>query len=541
MEKSYKDICKWFNIQIFKRVLAVFLCIVSLPIFGYELSILHTNDIHGRIVPIDYKGQNLGGWARRASKIKELKTTCKNTLLIDSGDLAQGSIYYQLFDGVPDVNFLDMTEYDAICIGNHELDKGIDSFENLTKLTNVPFLGANLEFKDNFYLNGKIRSHIIKNYDGFTVGIIGMTTPDLLDLRINKDKIALSNYDRTLQFFVDYLRNNVDLIVLLSHSGLARDIQTAKTIQGIDVIVGGHSHDLLEEPLVVNNCNRKVLIVQAGEFGTKLGKLDIEFDKTGIKSFKGALIPLDATIENDSKIQKKINEIHKDVEILKTQKIATTKVKIDLTTKNLRMGLVNSGAMILDALKRVSPDSDIAIMNSGSIRGNKIIPKGIITKYEIMEILPFNNKIAETEMTGFGIKSLLERAVQDMSVQNPYSRNFLQTKGLSYTIELSEESLKYDAGSKKLLKEGNRIKNITINNKPIEMGKKYKVITNEFLAGGGDGFFQFKDENMTKNTIIKDYTVTNAVCDYLKNAKKIAPCVTDTVSLSKPLKEPTLE
>lgn len=521
-------------VMAFVKIKCVFVlllcCFFIRPAFGYELTILHTNDIHGRLLPIDYKSQNLGGWARRISKIKKLKETSKNTLLVDSGDLAQGSIYYQLFDGVPDVNFLDMAGYDAICIGNHELDKGVDSFENLTKLTNVPFLGANLEFKDNFYLNGKIRSHIIKNYEGFSVGVIGMTNPELLDLTINKDKVGLSNYDKTLQFFVDYLRNSVDLIVLLSHSGLSRDIQTAKTISGVDVIVGGHSHDFLEEPLLVNNEGRKVLIVQAGEFGIKLGKLDIDFDKNGIKTFNGELVLLDDTIEPDSKTQKKINEIEKDVCLLKTQKISTTKVKIDATTESLRSGLANSGALILESLKRVSPDSDIAIMNSGAIRGNKIIPKGAITRFDVMELLPFNNKIAELEVTGAFIKSLLETSIKDMTVENLSSRNFLQTAGVSYDVDLLEPAQKYDANAQKLIQEGNRVKNITINNKQLDFNKKYKIVTNEFLAKGGDGFFQFQNDDMVKSLLIKDYTVVNVVCDYLKNNKKISPCIKDTIT-----------
>ncbi|MEI8378341.1 MAG: bifunctional UDP-sugar hydrolase/5'-nucleotidase, partial [bacterium] len=439
----------------------------------------------------------------------------------DSGDIYQGSVYYQLFDGMPEMNFLDIAGYDAICVGNHELDKGVETFENLTKLTKTPFLGANLEFKHNFYLNGKIKSQITKDYEGYRVGIIGMTTPEFKHISAYSDEIELRDYEKTLQFLVDYIRNDVDFLVLLSHSGAEKDIETAKNTYGIDVIVGGHSHTFMEKAFCVNKQGRKTLVVQAGEFGVKLGRLDIDFDEDGINKYSYKLIPLDENVPSDPQTEKKVAKLNSDVNLIKTQKTGTINVDLDLRKESLNKSLTNSGALVLQAIAKTSPTADISMINSGSIRGNKILPKGKISKMEIIEMLPFSNKIVLLELKGSDIKSILENSARRFPSKN---EAFLQTKGISYTIDFKGEPQILSADLEKVTKEGNRIKNVKINDKELDENATYKVLTTDYLFSGGDGYLQFK---RFLNSSRMDYSVTNAVIDYIQAEKRVSPKCSD--------------
>lgn len=508
-----------------KKIITIFtIFLLSQNIaFGYELTILHSNDIHGRIDSIEYiKDQKpIGGWARRSGLIKDIKSKTKNTLVLDAGDIYQGSVYDQLFDGMPEMSFLDISGYDAICVGNHELDKGIENFENLTKMTKTPFLAANLEFKSNFYLNGKIKSHIVKDYEGYRIGIIGMTTPELKHLSTYSNEIELRDYQKTLQFLVDYLRNDVDLLILLSHSGVEKDIETAKTISGIDVIVGGHSHTFMEKPFLVNKQGRKTLVVQDGEFGVKLGRLDIDFDDAGIKKYSSKLIVLDENVLADPKIQNKVDELNSDINLIRKQKLGKSLLDLDLRKDSLSKNIANSGVLVLKAIMKTCPNADIAMINAGSLRGNKIIPKGNISKMDIIEMLPFSNKIVLAEIKGSAIKSILENSARRYPSAN---QAFLQTLGVSYTIDIKGEPQILTADLEKVTKEGNRIKNVKINNKELDENALYKVLTTDYLFSGGDGYLQFSTASNSSRT---DYSVTNAVIDYIKTEKKVYPKCTD--------------
>lgn len=493
--------------------------------FGYDLTILHSNDIHGRIEAIEYKNspKSLGGWARRSGFIKDVKSKTKNTLVLDAGDIYQGSVYYQLFEGMPEMSFLDTAGYDAVCVGNHEFDRGTDAFENLTKMTQVPFLGGNIQFKKNFFLNGKIKSYILKDYEGYKVGIIGMTTPELGHLTSCSDEIEQPDYYTTLQFLVDYLRKEVDLLVLLSHSGSEKDIETAKTISGIDVIVGGHSHTFMEKAYCLNQKGRKTLVVQDGEFGIKMGRLDIEFDEKGISKYTYKLVTLDETVPVDQKIEKKINELEHDISNIKNLKIGTSKVNLDCQKETLGKELTNSGALVLDAMSKIKPDADVIMINSGTIRGNKILPKGKLSKMDIVEMLPFANKLVLVSLKGSEIKSILETSAK--YYPNP-NEAFLQTKGISYTIDLKGEPQILSENLEKVTKEGNRIKNVKINNVSLNENATYKILTTDFLLSGGNGYLQFKNSSEFSRI---NYYLTNVVTDYIQFEKKINPQVKDKV------------
>lgn len=505
---------------------AVFFLVLNAAL-GFDLTILHSNDIHGRIDAVDYYNNQkpLGGWARRIGLIKEIKKNTTNTLVLDAGDIYQGSVYYQLFDGMPEMNFLSEAGYDAICVGNHELDRGVAEFENLVKMSQVPFLSANIEFKKNFFLNGKIKSYLIKDYEGYRVAVIGMTTPELKCLTSASDEISQPDYDKTLQFLVNYLKKDADLIVLLSHCGADKDIETAKTIQGIDVIVGGHSHTFMEKAYLSKNNGHKTIVVQAGEFGIKLGRLDIDFDKNGINHYDYKLLPLDETILEDKKTAKKTDELNKDIEKIKAEKLGITMIPLDCQRATMGKSLTSAGALVCEALMDSVPYADAVLINSGTIRGNKIIPKGKLTKMDILEMLPFANKPVIVDIKGSDLKSVLETSARYSPKPN---EAFLQTKGISYSIDLNGEPQMLSEDLEKVTKEGNRIKNVKIKGKELDEESTYKILTTDFIFSGGDGYSQFK---RTPDFSKTDCSVTDIVINYIKKEKKIHPKVEDKVIL----------
>lgn len=517
---------------IFKQRLLTAFAVVFLLLnaaFGYDLTILHSNDIHGRLDAIEYKNGSkpLGGWARRIGLIKKIKTETKNTLVLDAGDTYQGSIYYQLFDGMPEMSFLGEAGYDAVCVGNHELDRGVAEFENLVKMCQVPYLSGNIEFKKNFFLNGKIKSHIIKDYEGYRIAVIGMTTPELKHLSASSNEIDQPDFYKTLEFLVNYVKSDADLIVLLSHCGTEKDIEIAQKVQGIDIIVGGHSHTFMEKPYLVRHGAHKTVVVQDGEFGVKLGRLDVEFDKKGISKYTYKLIPLDDTVPVDKKTAKKVAALNTDIEKIKAEKLGKTLTPIDCEKNSLGKNLNTGGALVCEALHKNATVADAILINAGTIRGNKVLPKGKITKMDILEMLPFPNKPVIVDLKGKEIKSILETSARYLPHE---SEAFMQTKGLSYTIDLKGDPQVLSEDLEKVTKEGNRIKNVMINGKELDEETTYKILTTDYLFAGGDGYSQFK---RTPDFSKSDCSVTNIVIEYIKTEKKICPKVKDKVIVEK--------
>ncbi len=258
-----------------------------------KLTILHTNDQHSRIEPFDAsytRNPNQGGFARRAALIQKIRSEESNVLLLDSGDTFQGTPYFNFFGGEVEFKLMSMMGYDASTMGNHDFDNGLEGFKKVQPNAKFPFICSNYDFK-NTLLEGQTVPYKTFNKNGIKVGIFGVGI-QLAGL-VGKKSCGETEYldpVEIAQQYSEFLRNEkkCDLVICLSHIGydykdapdkISDKILASKT-EGIDLILGGHTHTFLPEPQTfLNRAGKNVLVNQVGWAGLLLGKLDFYFDK----------------------------------------------------------------------------------------------------------------------------------------------------------------------------------------------------------------------------------------------------------------------
>ncbi len=255
-----------------------------------RITLLHTNDMHSHIEPFPKSDPNyggMGGFVRLNTLVKKIRSQEKHVLLFDAGDVFQGTPYFNFFKGEVEYRLMSKIGYDAGTLGNHEFDNGIEGISSQIKHLNFPLVNSNYRLTGTS-LEGKIEEYKIFVKGGFRVGVFGVGV-DLNGLVSSENRGAVAYMDpvETSEIMVEKLRNNhnCNLIVCLSHLGLNNpygddcDIHLAKNTKGVDVIIGGHTHTLMENPVFVKNLEGKhVLINQVGWAGIALGRVDIILD-----------------------------------------------------------------------------------------------------------------------------------------------------------------------------------------------------------------------------------------------------------------------
>lgn len=250
-----------------------------------KIVVLHTNDSHSRIEALpetDMRNPGLGGVVARASIIDSIRQVDKNVLLFDVGDFVQGTPYFNLFHGRVEAQAISIMKYDAITIGNHEFDYGLDTLKMIIDKTHAPFVCSNYDFSETV-IGNTIKPYLILKKDNVKIGIIGLgANPEGL---VQKDKyegmkyylpvVSANNYAKKLKE-----KEKCDLIICLSHCGYHNDVKLAQETRYIDLILGGHSHTFMQKPELYKNLDGKnVMIFQNGKDAAYLGVVEIELDK----------------------------------------------------------------------------------------------------------------------------------------------------------------------------------------------------------------------------------------------------------------------
>lgn len=251
-----------------------------------RLVILHTNDTHSRIEPLpqtDRTNPDKGGVVRRASYIDQVRAENKQVLLFDAGDFLQGTPYFNLFKGEVEVKAMNLMHYDAATLGNHEFDYGLEVLQKVIRLAHFPIISSNYDFSETS-LSGMVRPYLILKKGKLRIGVIGINIQP-------KGLIATDNYkgmkyldpEETANKLAEQLRREqkCDLVVCLSHLGYGADLRLAESSRNIDLIIGGHSHTYLQEPVErMNRDNKPVLIYQTSGRGATVGRMDITMETT---------------------------------------------------------------------------------------------------------------------------------------------------------------------------------------------------------------------------------------------------------------------
>jgi 5'-nucleotidase len=269
-----------------------------------HLTILHTNDVHSYIdpFPADHpKNPNMGGVSRRATLIENIRKENPNVLLLDAGDIFQGTPYFNYYGGELEFKLMSMMQYDATTIGNHDFDNGLEGIVSQMPHATFDFISSNYDFK-NTVMDGYTKPFKIFDKNGIRVGVfgLGIELAGLVDTKNYKETVY-NNPVETAQEMVRILKHEqkCDLIICLSHLGYKYntepdkicDLKLAALTKDIDLIIGGHTHTFLDKPTIVKNLDQKeVLVNQVGCYGINLGRIDFHFDTNKQKSADGKSI-----------------------------------------------------------------------------------------------------------------------------------------------------------------------------------------------------------------------------------------------------------
>jgi len=268
----------------FLLILTVFMC--GTVAFGQKsIVILHTNDTHSRIEPVpesDRIAGNKGGVVRRMNYIEQVRKENKNVLLFDAGDFLQGTPYFNLFKGEVETEAMNMMRYDAVTLGNHEFDYGLEALEKVVRRAKFPIISSNYDFSGT-PLNNLIKPYLIFKKDGVKIGVIAINIQP-------KGLIASGNYDGMKFLQPERVANELalklkttdrcDMVICLSHLGYTADKRLVEQTRNIDIIIGGHSHTNMKTPDMLKNIdNKDVMVFQTAGRGIYVGRIDVELEK----------------------------------------------------------------------------------------------------------------------------------------------------------------------------------------------------------------------------------------------------------------------
>ncbi len=475
--------------------------------------ILYVNDFHGFAEPYKPYGSDemLGGISFLAAKAERLRKE-KPTLFLAAGDMIQGSNWANMFLGESVIELMNAMQFDAMELGNHEFDFGVDVLRKRISEARFPVLCANVEGLD------MVKPYTIREINGVKIAIIGVVTEDVPVSTHPKNVVGLK-FDPpsdVIQKYMEILKNKADIIIVLSHLGLSADRELAGKVHGLAAIVGGHSHTKVLTPVMIGG----TAIVQAWEHGKALGVLDLTIEGHRVIKAEGRLVEIKPTGGiSDTAVDAIVEKYRKKEDAVLDETIG--EALTDLDGERVRQQETNLGDLIADIIKNAA-HADAAIIGGGSIRTS--IKKGEIKIKDVYSASPFNDYVVAVRLTGRQILEALEHGVS--AVEDNAGR-FPQVSGLKFVYSRSAPV-------------GSRVKEVMINGQKADPDKEYVVATNDFLAAGGDGYKVFgeavrassdyavvggmmKGEKLAYSNSGK--WVRDVIVDYIKDRKKISSSV----------------
>ncbi|BAB03745.1 bifunctional UDP-sugar hydrolase/5'-nucleotidase [Halalkalibacterium halodurans] len=461
-----------------------------------RLSIVHTNDLHGRILPNESNGEM--GLAKIASIANSVRESNSESLLLDLGDTFHGTNYVNFNEGEAAAEAMNLMGYDAMVAGNHDFNFGYERLVQIAEETLAfPLLSGNVlktETGDTLF-----STHQIVQIHNQKVALIGLTASDT-PVKTHPDNIkglTFTDEVEAAQSLVDQIAPTVDHVFLLTHIGYGVDRQIAEQVEGIDLILGGHSHTTLESPVKVND----TYITQAYEHGKAVGVTYVLFHQGEFASAYGQLIRDYPGLTADPEVENLLDTYKKEVEDALAEVIGTVPERLVGAREFVRTQESNLGNLITDAMRDMT-GADIAFTNGGGIRAN--IEAGDVTKGDVIAAFPFTNTVIALEITGEQLFQSLEHSVRLAPAENG---GFLQVSGVQMTYDQTKAP-------------GERIIDLTVNGEPLDKNKTYTVATNDFLAAGGDGYSWLADGTLVIDT---GELLSEAASRYIASGQPIPP------------------
>jgi len=562
-----------------KRVPFLAVCLWGLLLVGpgwaFDLTLLHVNDSHSylestgdKLTPGGEKTSvQLGAWARLATAVNHARRESGNLALLHAGDAVQGGLYFMKYGGKPEMEFLNRLKFDGYVLGNHEFDKGPDFLAGFLEYAGIPVLGANIDASGEPRLADRIKPYVILNYGAERVGLIGLITKNTAFTSSPGSGVTFADEAETARrYIVELEEMGVNKIILLTHVGLENDMKLAASVPGVDVIVGGHSHSLLadtegmaalgmhvdgEYPVVVEGVDgNDVYVVTSWKWGRVLGQLHVTFDEAGrVVDAKGDPIMLVAddfkrkdatgdTVALSGEARQKVLDILADSTVAAVMaEDAPAAAFLEPYTKgvqDMRMDIIGfapkslphirvpgvtregvslpHGSLIaphvansmLEKIAATGKPADIALLNAGGVRES--LPSGNITIASAYTLMPFSNTLYLMELTGSQFHQVLEYGVTRSEGAFPY------VAGARYFADMRRP-------------EGQRVGIVEVQAiggewEILELTKTYRLVTNAYLARGGDGYALLRGMPERYDTGFVD---TEAFIEYVKKSKELLP------------------
>ncbi|XP_011292815.2 apyrase isoform X1 [Musca domestica] len=511
----------------------------------FPLSIIHINDFHARYEPTDTAGgacespnECIGGYARTVYTVRQLLEQQKenNVVYFNAGDSFQGTLWYNVGRWNVTSQFLNLLPADAMTLGNHEFDHGVEGVVPFLDALDSPMLVANIDARNEPTMEGKYQPSMIIERSGRKIGVIGVILETTYDLS-NTGKLIFRNESETILEEAAKLKaQGANIIIVLSHCGYDVDKLIAeKAGSEIDVIVGSHSHTFLytgdtppgpdvpkgDYPTIVRHSptGHRVLIVQAGAYAKYVGNLTIYFDNDGnVVDYEGAPLYMGSDVPQAQDVIDTMEPWKLLLDEQISQIIGETKV--DLLKDNCDRTECNIGNFFADAavyaFTKLTPydnvywsQASIALINTGAIRVP--LTRGNLSYGHLSTMSPFENKMTAFSLPGLELLNALEFSLNeiDMDVGKTTSSIFLQVSGLKITYNITQPL-------------GRRVQNVKVlcqncevpTYLPLDVEETYRIITSDFIAEGGGGFTMFRDHGQD---LQKEMTDLEAVCDYVKD------------------------
>ncbi|GHC47695.1 bifunctional metallophosphatase/5'-nucleotidase [Neogemmobacter tilapiae] len=510
----------------------------------YTLHVIHINDLHSRIEAINgfdstcsaeeaAENKCFGGIARVKTKINELRDGLKaageNVIVVDAGDQYQGSLFYSTYKGELVGELMENIGFDVMAVGNHEFDDGPEGMVPLLDKVSFPIISGNIDVSQSNVLKDRIQNHVVLEVGGEKIGIISALAIDTPETSSPGEAVIFSPEIDSLAADVAALEaEGVTKIIALNHVGYVKDMAIAAAVPGIDAVVGGHSHTLLSAtdpkrggpyPTWVDGQNGALVpVVQAYAYSKYVGHLVLTFDDAGnLKFAEGDTILLDASVTPDAELEARVKELGGPIEELKSKVVAESTADIDGSRETCRAVECAMGNLVAEAmLDRVKDQGvTIAIQNGGGVRAS--IDTGPVTMGEVLTVLPFQNTLSTFEVDGAAVVAALENGASQLEEG---AGRFAQVAGLKYTLDPKAPA-------------GSRISDVQVLIGgdawgPIDPAATYKLVSNNYVRGGGDGFKMFVG---AANAYDFGPDLADVVAEYLAKVGPYAPIVDGRITV----------
>ncbi len=454
--------------------ITVLLILFSATAFGQSIrvTILHVNDVY-QFAPVD--GGDRGGLARLLTLKKQAAAENPNIIFTLGGDTLSPSVETRTYRGAQMIDAWNAVGLDYSVLGNHEFDIKTPELLDRMKESKFTWLGANVIDTKTGKIFANMPPYVIREIGGVRIGFIGLLLPETKETSSMEDSLTVADYCTTAKKLVrEMRRKKVDAVVGLTHLSMTQDKHLAKCAQ-FDLILGGHEHSLLQ-----SSSNGTPIFKMTAD-AREMGKFNLNFNAATkrYESLDWEIIPVTDKIADAPEFAPVFEKYRGLLEELAVP-VGATSTRLDALSHSARTIETNIGNFIADAY-REAVGAEIGFVNGGSIRADLTYEPGVLTKRDVLSILPFNNPIVKVELTGKVLKEVLEHGVARSGPGEDHEPGrFPQIAGLRFEYDVTKPA-------------GSRVVSLTVGGQAVEDTKTYTVATSDFLVSrGGDGYTMFK-------------------------------------------------